>query len=202
MQLTVRDASKFLKVSEPTVTRWIKQRGLPTRHVGGQYRFNRVELLEWATANRIAVSAEAFDDLRADDEPSPSLVAALEAGGIFHGIKNSDKEHALRALVATLPLPDGVDRELLLRLFLAREASASTAIGDGIACPTSATPSFFMSCSQWLLCASSSTPSISAHSTENPCMCSSRWFAPPCVAIFRFSRDYRSPCRTRSSSAL
>ena len=66
---------------------------------------------------------------------SPSLVAALEAGGIFHGIKNSDKEHALRALVATLPLPDGVDRELLLRLFLAREASASTAIGDGIALP-------------------------------------------------------------------
>ena len=53
MQLTVRDASKFLKVSEPTVTRWIKQRGLPSRHVGGQYRFNRVELLEWATANKI-----------------------------------------------------------------------------------------------------------------------------------------------------
>ena len=64
MQLTVRDASKFLKVSEPTVTRWIKQRGLPSRHVGGQYRFNRVELLEWATANKIGVSAEAFDDLR------------------------------------------------------------------------------------------------------------------------------------------
>jgi PTS system nitrogen regulatory IIA component len=34
-----------------------------------------------------------------------------------------------------LALPEGVDRELLLRLFLAREASASTAIGDGIAIP-------------------------------------------------------------------
>ena len=135
MQLTVRDASKFLKVSEPTVTRWIKQRGLPSRHVGGQYRFSRVELLEWATANKIGVSAEAFDDLGADDEPAPSLLEALKAGGIFHGIKNSDKEHAIRAVVETLPLPDGVDRELLLRLFLAREASASTAIGDGIALP-------------------------------------------------------------------
>ena len=38
-------------------------------------------------------------------------------------------------LSTLLPLPDGVDRELLLRLFLAREASASTAIGDGIALP-------------------------------------------------------------------
>ena len=35
----------------------------------------------------------------------------------------------------TVPLPEGVDREFLLHLFLAREASASTAIGDGIAIP-------------------------------------------------------------------
>ena len=41
----------------------------------------------------------------------------------------------MRALVEVLPLPEDVDRELLLRLFLAREASASTAIGDGIAIP-------------------------------------------------------------------
>jgi PTS system nitrogen regulatory IIA component len=135
MQLTVRDVSKFLNVSESTVTRWIKQRGLPSRHVGGQYRFHRVELLEWATANKIRVSLEAFDDLQADDEPVPSLVQALEAGGICYNVKNSNKESAMRALVEVLPLPEDVDRELLLRLFLAREASASTANGDGIAVP-------------------------------------------------------------------
>ena len=38
-------------------------------------------------------------------------------------------------MVEVLPLPEGTDRELILRLFLAREASASTAIGDGIALP-------------------------------------------------------------------
>ena len=38
MQLTVRDVSEVLDVTESTVTRWIKQRGLPARHVGGQYR--------------------------------------------------------------------------------------------------------------------------------------------------------------------
>ena len=36
MQLTVRDVSKFLNVSESTVTRWIKQRGLPSQYVGDQ----------------------------------------------------------------------------------------------------------------------------------------------------------------------
>jgi len=135
MQLTVRDVSKFLNVSESTVTRWIKQRGLPAQHVGGHHRFHRVDLLEWATANHVKVSVEVFDRLEPEDEPGPSLVEALEVGGIFYGLQDTNKESALRALVQVLPVPEGVDRELLLRLFLAREASATTAIGDGIALP-------------------------------------------------------------------
>ena len=135
MQLTIRDVTKFLDVSESTVTRWIKRRGLPTQHVGGQYRFNRAELLEWATANQIKVSLQIFDQLEADSQPIPTLTEALESGGVFYGLHDTDKQGALRALVEVLPLPEEIDRELVLRLFLAREASASTAIGDGIAIP-------------------------------------------------------------------
>lgn len=135
MQLSVRDVSKFLDVSEATVVRWIKQRGLPAQHLGGQYRFNRAELLEWATANKIKVAVDLFDHLETDDEPAPSLAGALAAGGVFAKLAAASKEDALRAIVSVLPLPADVDRDLLLRLFLAREACASTAIGDGIALP-------------------------------------------------------------------
>ena len=135
MQLAIRDVSRFLNVAESTVTRWIKQRGLPAQHVGGQYRFNRAELLEWATANQIKVSPEMFDHLETQEEPIPNLADALEEGGIFYALPDTSKERALRSLVEVLPLPDGIDRGLLLRLFLAREASASTAIGGGIALP-------------------------------------------------------------------
>ena len=135
MQLTVRDVSRFLDVAEATVTRWIRQRGLPAQYVGGQYRFHRAELLEWATANQLKVSPQLFDNLETEDEPAPSLADALEAGGIHYRFQDTSKDHVLRALVGVLPLPDGADRELLLRLFLAREASASTAIGGGIALP-------------------------------------------------------------------
>jgi PTS system nitrogen regulatory IIA component len=135
MQLTAREVSKLLSVSEGMVARWIKQRGLPAQYIGGQYRFNRAELLEWATANKIKVAAELFDTQQAEAEPAPSLAEALEAGGIFHQMPDTDKNRALKALVQVLPLPDGIDRDLLLHLFLAREASASTGIGDGIALP-------------------------------------------------------------------
>ncbi len=135
MQLTVREVSHFLNVTQSTVTRWIKQRGLPAQHINGQFRFNRAELLEWARANQIKVSLEMFNHLETDDEPVPSLSEALQAGGIFSGLASDSKEAALAALVGVLPLPDSIDRELLLRLYLAREAAASTGVGGGIALP-------------------------------------------------------------------
>lgn len=139
MQFNTREVCDFLSVDENTLKRWIKQRGLPAQHVAGQYRFNRTEVLEWATANQIKVSLEIFEDPD-DDDPPPSLADALEAGGIHYQLKDTHKEKALRALVDVLPLPDGIDREFILRLFLAREASASTAVGDGIALPHARNP--------------------------------------------------------------
>src|ERR1700722_7954378 len=135
MQLSIRDLTRLLNSSEGTVSRWIKQQGLPAHQVGGQYRVNRAELLEWATANNVQVSLGLFDNLEADDETVPSLANALEIGGIQYGLPCSNKEVALRELVQRLPLPDGTDRQLLLRLFMAREAAASTGIGKGIAIP-------------------------------------------------------------------
>jgi len=135
MQITLRDVTRFFSVSESTLTRWIKQRGLPAQHVNGQYRFHRAELLEWATANQIKFSLEMLDGMETADDPPPSLAEALEAGGIFYGVQDTSKERALRALAQVLPLPDDIDRELILRLLLVREAAATTAIGDGIALP-------------------------------------------------------------------
>src|SRR5262249_25954122 len=121
-------------------TRWIKQRGLPAQHAGGQYRFNRAELLEWAAANNVKVSFELFDAVDTDQEAIPTLASALEAGGIFYNLKGKTKEDTLRSLVDVLPLPAEINRELLFQLLLARETSASTAIGRGIALPHARNP--------------------------------------------------------------
>jgi PTS system nitrogen regulatory IIA component len=73
--------------------------------------------------------------LATQEEPPPSLAEALEAGGIFYNLPDSNKDRALRAMIQVLPLPQDVDRELILRLFLVREAAATTAIGNGVALP-------------------------------------------------------------------
>lgn len=135
MQLTVREVSKCLNVSEATVIRWVRQRNLPARRVAGQHRFNRVEVMEWATANQIKVSPEVFNHLIVDEDPIPSLADAIAEGGIVYDLPSENKEQALRAVVQELPVPKNTNRELLAHLFLAREASASTALGNGIAIP-------------------------------------------------------------------
>ena len=135
MQLNVRDAAKFLNVSEKTIYRWINQGSLPAYRVNEQYRFNRAELLEWATSRKINVSVEIFHEPESTSAPLPGLVASLEAGGIYYRLGGSDKESVLRAIVEVMRLPDEVDRDFLCRVLLARENLGSTAIGDGIAIP-------------------------------------------------------------------
>jgi PTS system nitrogen regulatory IIA component len=135
MQLTVQDVANLLKVSEKTVYRWITERSLPGYRVSGQYRFNRAELLEWATSRRIHVSPEIFEEPESATTALPGLVDALQAGGIFYRLAGTDKESALRSVAEHMRVPEEVDRDFLLRVLLAREGLASTGIGDGIAIP-------------------------------------------------------------------
>lgn len=135
MQLTVRDVTRILNVSEKTVYRWIGQGTLPAYRVNEQYRFNRAELLEWATSRRIPVSPEIFREPEGLSTPPPRLVEGLQAGGIHYRVGGEDKPSVLRSVVELLQLPDEVDREFLLRVLLAREELGSTAVGDGVAIP-------------------------------------------------------------------
>jgi PTS system nitrogen regulatory IIA component len=135
MTLTVKDVAGLLNISEKTVYRWIDERKLPGYRLSGQYRFNRAELLEWATANRINVSPRIFEEPESKSRPLPELSDAVEAGGVYYRLAGANKPAALRNVVEVLRLPDQVDREFLLQVLLAREALESTAIGDGIAIP-------------------------------------------------------------------
>lgn len=135
MQLTVRDVAELLTVSEKTVYRWVEERGLPGYRLSGQYRFNRAELLEWATSHRVNVSPRIFEEPEARAASLPELIDALEAGGVFYRLSGNDKTAALRSVVETLRLPEEVDRQFLLQVILAREQLESTGIGEGVAVP-------------------------------------------------------------------
>ncbi len=135
MNVSVKNAAKLLNVSEKTIYRWIKQKIVPAYRVHEQYRFNRAELLEWATSRRMGVSSELLHEPEAEATPLPSLSEALEAGGVFYRVEGTNRDMVLADIAQHLRLPDEVDRDYLQQVLVARERIASTGIGDGIAIP-------------------------------------------------------------------
>jgi len=133
MLLTVRDAAKLLGKPEQQIYRWVDDGEIPFHRVNDQIRFHRAELLEWATAKKLAVKVDLFKD--DEDDAVPALADALETGGIHFKVEGNDRESVLRAVLARMPLKDEADRDFLLDVLLAREAAGSTGIGDGIAIP-------------------------------------------------------------------
>ncbi|PNU19995.1 PTS fructose transporter subunit IIA [Geothermobacter hydrogeniphilus] len=140
MNLSVKDTSALLKVSEKTVYRWIQQGAIPAYKVHGSYRFNRAELIEWATSRRLGVSPDAHADPEQDARPLPGLRDALGTGGIIYRLDGRTRDEVLHSLVSHLHLPEEVDRDYLRQVLIAREELASTAFGGGVALPHPRSP--------------------------------------------------------------
>ena len=121
MNLSVKDAARLLSVSEKTIYRWIQQEILPVYRVRAQYRFNRSEILEWATSRRINVAPETFQEPETDALPLPTLSEALDAGGIYYRLEGKSRDEVLEQVVQHLRLPEEVDRAYLLKVLVARE---------------------------------------------------------------------------------
>lgn len=132
MNLAVRDLMRLFQVSEKTVYRWIKDKRLPAHKVHDQYRFNRQAILEWARRHRVRLRPVWTEEGEAGDT---SLLNAVQEGGIHYKTPGKTKEEAFDHLARSAKLPPSFSAEELKKLLLAREALASTGVGEGIAIP-------------------------------------------------------------------
>jgi PTS system nitrogen regulatory IIA component len=136
MLLGLREVAGLFGVPGKTLEKWIREGSLPAIKVGGQYRFNRTEILEWATKRQIPVSSAMFSgNEAASPDNAAGLRAALVAGGIRFGVTGDGCDSVLENALALMPIPESVDRLFLLNILKAREAQGSTGIGEGIAIP-------------------------------------------------------------------
>jgi PTS system nitrogen regulatory IIA component len=135
MLLNARDAARLLQTSEQQLYRWVDAEEIPFQRIRDQVRFNRTELLEWATTRRLPVAFDAFENSDDPDEPAPSLAEALRIGGVHHDVPATSRDDALAAVVELTPVPESLDRELVTAMLVARETTSSSAVGEGIAIP-------------------------------------------------------------------
>ncbi|MBN1757274.1 MAG: PTS sugar transporter subunit IIA [Chitinispirillaceae bacterium] len=143
MMLDIKAVSKLLTVSEKKIYRWIQSGDLPAYKIGETYRINQVELLEWATDKKIAVSPAIFDEVPDSTAHAVSVGDALKTGGIHYNVAGTDLASVINAVVGVINLPDTINRTLLADALIAREHLGTTAIGDGIALPHVRNPIIF-----------------------------------------------------------
>lgn len=142
MDLHLRQVARLLNVSENMIYRWVREGVLPAHKVHEEYRFNRVEIQEWAGLQKYRLSPEMFAAPGSTDE-LPGLHGALARGGIHYQVDGARRDTVLGAVTKLGSIPDTVPRAQLKELLVTRESLATTAIGDGIAIPHPRDPLVF-----------------------------------------------------------
>jgi PTS system nitrogen regulatory IIA component len=140
MEMTVKDAAKMFNASVSTIYKWVEDLGMPAVRVQEQVRFNKTELLEWATVSGVRVSVESLSDTTETNGALPEVSDAIRAGGVFFGVPGRDRDSVMKSVVRLIRLPKTIDRKFLLQMLRAREALGSTGVGGGIAIPHPRTP--------------------------------------------------------------
>ncbi|MCX8228579.1 MAG: PTS sugar transporter subunit IIA [Planctomycetota bacterium] len=141
MPLDLLHAAKILGVSSDTVRRWARQGRLGSRRQGGEYRFEEVELREWAASRGMKTkgphpSAWPTDSIN-QDQP---LVSAFSRGGVVTLTDARSQEEVFEQWLGKIDMEGEGDSSLLLEDLCAREKLSSTGLGNGIAIPHPRTP--------------------------------------------------------------
>lgn len=86
MELSFKDIVTIFAVSEETVNDWIGKKRLPCIKANEQYRFNYIELLDWAIEKKIRLTPEILA-LEDQEHYNPDgLYQALNAGNVYYDI--------------------------------------------------------------------------------------------------------------------
>jgi PTS system nitrogen regulatory IIA component len=140
MEMSTREVARLLGRSESAVRRLAERGLLPAYRVHDVYRFNRVEVQEWALEHNVKIDPALLGSTVGSAIASPSVYEALIRGGIHHDLPGKTPDEVFRRLVELPNIPEGTDRSLLYDLLATREALGSTGIGDGIAIPHPRSP--------------------------------------------------------------
>lgn len=68
------------------------------------------------------------------------IAKLIRKGGVYDGIEGGTPEEVYKEVSRTVPLPDGLTREVFYNALVDREKILSTAVGGGIALPHARTP--------------------------------------------------------------
>jgi nitrogen PTS system EIIA component len=133
MTIDIKKAAFMLGTSEEMLLRWVRQGAIPVVESASEPAFHEKELRDWAEKRHMPVRQE--EEHLFATKPTFGLVSAVIEGGVYFNVQGTSVSEVLRSAVDLIEAPLPIDKEDLLQRLSAREASASTGMGGGIAIP-------------------------------------------------------------------
>lgn len=136
MNLSVKDVAKLINVSAKTIYRMISNETIPCFRVGGQWRFDRREIVSWMEDTREFSYETAVRNPNLADEESISIAEFLRRGGLYRDIAGQTKEQVIAACLESIKktIPQ-INAQRLFCAIMDREQIYPTTVGNGIAFP-------------------------------------------------------------------
>ena len=133
MDLSVSDVARLLGVEESVIYRWARWGDLPSQRLYDQYRFNQVELQEWALVSQQQL-VETL--LQPHDRSDLLLSSVLSRGSRVDHLVGSHSDAVIEVLAhASSALNAAIDWPLIREVLNHRVALASLSIGEGVLIP-------------------------------------------------------------------
>ncbi len=137
MELSIESIARCIDLPTQKVERWIRQGRIPLVRRGGICAFDQDALQRWASQHGLPFNLEAKDPLIecAETRRPPSLLNAMESGGVYHDIRGHSVTEVLNASVSRMDRFSSEEKSRLIEKLIEREQLTSTGIGKGVAIP-------------------------------------------------------------------
>jgi nitrogen PTS system EIIA component len=136
-ELDLAATSDLLGVPTQAVARWVRKGVLPSVTRSGKSFFDRGQVEAWAKKMGMRIrepKGRSGYDNQVESTGHPVL-AAIHKGGLVPALPGGTVKEVFEALVESIPLPEGLQPDELLRLLCEREKLGTTGVGDGVAMP-------------------------------------------------------------------
>lgn len=140
--LTLVDVANYLKLSEKTILKMVKNGEIPCAKIANQWRFSRPMLDDWLRGKMDVVPKNDLSRLIEKEFDYMPISRLIDKESMIMDLKSTDRSGVLEEL-AEVAFQNKLilDRDFLITKLNEREELTSTSIGNGIAIPHLRKPS-------------------------------------------------------------
>lgn len=140
--LTLTELSAYLKLSEKTLQKMIKNSAIPCTKIANQWRFSRTMIDDWLRSKMEVIPTNDLSRLIENEYDLVPLSRLIDEDSMIMDLRSDSKLGVLTELAHKAMENKLIsDKESLIAKLIERENLASTAIGNGIAIPHLRSPS-------------------------------------------------------------